>query len=247
MELSVNIRRVLYKERVALRDISFAPKEKSLVAVIGRNGAGKSTLLSAISALVPFDGEITLGGKDIRTYKRKELAKIISATPQIPRAPHIPVRELVAYGRSPYLGLTSRLSDEDFDIIENAINEADISHIADSYSDKISGGELRRVWFAMLLAQNTDIALFDEATAFMDADYENKFFRMAKALSERKTVIAVTHNLDAAVRYADYILLLDGGEQLFYGKTSELLSGELIERTFGVERFMSDGRIFFRA
>lgn len=247
MKLSVNTRRVCYKGVPVLNNIRFSPDEKSLVAVIGRNGAGKSTLLSAISALLAFDGEITVDGRDVRTYTRKNLAKIISSVPQIPRAPHIPVRELVAYGRSPYLKLGMRLMDSDLDIVGKAMERAEITHLQDAYADKISGGELRRVWLAMLLSQNTDIALLDEPTAFMDADYENKFHKLAWELSREKTVITVTHNLDAAVRYADYILLLDSGEQLFYGSTSELLSGELIERTFGVKRFTLDGKIFFRA
>lgn len=247
MKLSVNISRACYKGVPVLRNISFSLKEKSLVAVIGRNGAGKSTLISAVSDLLAFDGEITVDGRDIRTYKRKELAKLISCVPQITRAPHIPVHELVAYGRSPYLKLGMRLTDSDLEIIEKAMKRAEITHLQDAYADKISGGELRRVWLAMLLSQNTDIALLDEPTAFMDADYENKFMMLARELSREKTVITVTHNLDAAVCYADYILLLDSGEQLFYGSTAELLSGELIERTFGVKRFTFDGKIFFRA
>ena len=73
MKLSVNISRACYKGVPVLRNISFSLKEKSLVAVIGRNGAGKSTLISAVSDLLAFDGEITVDGRDIRTYKRKEL------------------------------------------------------------------------------------------------------------------------------------------------------------------------------
>ena len=70
---------------------------------------------------------------------------------------------------------------------------------------------------------------------------------MAKSLASEKIVIAVTHNLDAAIRYADSVLLIDGGEKAFFGSTEELLSTDLIERTFSVKRYLSGDKIFFRA
>ena len=96
-----------------------------------------------------------------------------------------------------------------------------------------------------MLAQNTDIALLDEATAFMDADFERKFVTMQKELSKSKTVISVMHNLTLAVAFADNVLLLDGGSQKFYGTPDELLESDLIESTFFVKRYISDGIIFF--
>lgn len=247
MKLSVNIKSISYKSAPVLKNLCFSIENHGLVAVLGRNGVGKSTLIGAISALVAYDGEVKLDGVDVRSHTRRSLAKKISAIPQIPKAPHITVRELVSYGRSPYLKLGERLNDTDMRIIDEAIEKAEIADLADSYADRISGGELRRAWFAMLLAQNTEIALLDEATAFMDADYENKFLSMAKSLAGEKIVIAVTHNLDAAVRYADSVLLIYGGEQVFFGTAEELLSTDLIERTFSVKRYLADGKIFFRA
>lgn len=246
MTLSVNIKNASYKGVPVLKNIDFSVDKPSLVAILGRNGAGKSTLLSTICGMVSFVGDISLFGREVRSYKRRELAKLVSAVLQIPRSPHIMVRELVEYGRSPHLSRLSRLSAEDIRIVDESMRSAGISHLADSYADKISGGELRRAHFAMMLAQNTELILLDEATAFMDVDYENKFLLMAKELSLSKTVIAVTHNLDLALRYADKILLLDGGEQIFFGSVADILSGELIEHTFGVKRYLSDGKIFFR-
>ena len=97
----------------------------------------------------------------------------------------------------------------------------------------------------MLLAQDTDIVLLDEPTAFMDADYERSFFELSKNLSKTKTVIAVMHNINLALQYADYIILLDGGRSLFFGKTEVLLATDLIERIFSVKRFSIHGITHF--
>ena len=81
--------------------------------------------------------------------------------------------------------------------------------------------------------------------AFMDADFERRFVIMQKELSKTKTVISVMHNLSLAVAYADNILLLDEGRQIFYGAPRELLAGDIIERAFSVKRYVTDGAVFF--
>jgi len=245
--LDVNIKGVEYKGKSILENIQFTPCEKSFTAVIGRNGSGKSTLISAISSLIKYEGSVTINGRDTRDFDRRELSLRVSAMLQNLKRPHMTVSELVALGRSPYIRIGQKLSKNDTDIIDNAINKAQISGITNSYVDKISGGELRRAYFAMLLAQNTDIVLLDEATAFMDADYERKFCELAKELSKEKTVISVMHNLDFAVHYADNILLLDKGRQLFFGSRDDIMKTNLIEKTFSVNRYTVSEITFFSA
>ena len=127
----------------------------------------------------------------------------------------------------------------------DALIKANVSSLRDCYLDRISGGELRRAYFAMMLAQNTDVALFDEATAFMDADFERQFVAMQKELAKNKTVISVMHNLTLAVAYADAILVLDGGKQIFFGTPNELLATDIPENIFHVKRHTVDGKVFF--
>jgi len=243
--LEVNIKKAGYKNKAVLRNISFSIPEKSFTAVIGRNGSGKSTLLSVLSGLAYYDGRVTVDSKELRELNGRERAARISLMLQQLRRPHITVRELVAFGRSPYLGIGKKLGENDRQIIEMSAKKADVSEIFDSYADEISGGELRRAYFAMLLAQDTDVVLLDESTAFMDVDYESKFFALAKSLSAEKTVISVIHNLDLAIKYADNVLLLDKGEKVFFGGVEDLLSHELIEKHFSVKRYVTDGKIFF--
>jgi iron complex transport system ATP-binding protein len=243
--LDVNIKSVALGKKEILRDISFAPENNSFVAVIGKNGSGKSTLLSAIAGLIPYDGSITADGVEVMSADRRSLAKAMAFIPQDIRSPHIRVSELVSYGRNPYRKFGEKFCENDRQMISEAIRLAELSDISDRYLDRISGGELRRAYFGMMLAQGTGITVLDEATAFMDADFEHRFVMMQKELSKTKTVVSVMHNLSLAVAYADTVLLLDGGRCLFYGSPDELLSEDIIERTFSVKRYSLDGINFF--
>ena len=245
MAIDIDIKRAFYGRREILKNISFAPTDSSFTAVIGRNGSGKSTLISTISGLAQYEGRVTIEGEDIKLCDRKKLATRISLVPQELRRPHITVEELVSYGRRPFLKLGEGPRDIDRELISKAMSDADLYDIGDKYLDMISGGELRRAYFGMMLAQDTGVVLLDEATAFMDADFERRFIGMQRELAMTKTVITVMHNLSLALSSADNILLLDNGEQIFFGSPEELLSTDLVEKTFSVKRYSSDGKIFF--
>lgn len=245
MRLDINIDRVILGKKEILKDISFAPDFASFTAVIGKNGSGKSTLLSAIAGLISYEGSVLLDGVEVSSVSRRTLAGIVSYLPQITMRPHITVGELVSYGRAPYHRLGKRRLPEDEIAIDEAILTAELQDIRDRYLDQISGGELRRAYFGMMLAQDTGTVLLDEATAFMDSGFERRFVLMQKKLSKTKTVVSVMHNLNLAVAYADNILLLDSGEALFYGTPAELLASDLIEKTFSVKRYTADGAVFF--
>ena len=247
MLINVDLKSVTLGKKEILSDISFIPHENSFTAILGKNGSGKSTLISTIAGLISYEGSISLLGRELSDIKKRELSRLVSFIPQNTPRPHIRVKELVSYGRAPYKSLKEKDACDSLDPVAKALEDAELREISESFLDSVSGGEQRRAYFAMMLAQNTDIALLDEATAFMDADYENKFLAMAKSLASEKIVIAVTHNLDAAVRFADHVLLLDNGEQAFFGSTEELLSNNLIESAFSLKRYVSGGRIFFSA
>lgn len=247
MSLSVQIQSASYRKRRVLEQISFVAESGTVTAVIGRNGSGKSTLVACLCSLMPFHGSVICDGVDLASLSGRERAQRRSAVLQSLNAPHVTVGELVAFGRSPYRVLGHSSDPEEQKKIERALQKADLVSLRDAYADRISGGELRRAYLGAVMAQDTETVILDEATAFMDADYQHRFLQMTCSLAreEKKTVISVMHDLAAAVRYADQILLLDEGRQLFFGSTEALLETDLIERTFGVRRFTADGRIFF--
>ena len=244
VSIDVNIKSIGYGKRTVLSDISVSFPDGSFTAVIGRNGSGKSTLARALLSLIPYDGQIRLDGIPAADMTAAERARLISGILQSPRAPHITVLELASYGRSPY-GPRARCAEEDA-IVEKSLRRASIFELRGAYLDEISGGELKRAYFAMMLSQSVNNMILDEATASMDADYENEFLRLCRELSrEGRTVVALMHNLEYAVRYADNILLLDGGGVKFFGSTEALLKTSLIEEVFSLQRATVGDRVFF--
>lgn len=246
MSISVSLKSVSYGKRIALKDVKFELPGGSFTAVLGRNGSGKSTLVGALLSLLRYDGVIAFDGRPASLMSYKERGKNVSGVLQTPRAPHITVYELVLFGRSTRVGGFKRYAEEDKLEVERALEAASLLSLREAYLDEISGGELKRAYFAMALAGGAKNLVLDEATASMDSDYESAFLSLERALADDgKTIVAVMHNLEAAVRYADRILLLDGGGQLFFGTTEQILKTELIEKTFNVYRETVNGRVFF--
>ena len=253
MELHCQIASLAYKKRRILHDVAFSAGAGEFIAVIGKNGQGKSTLIRALSGQMPYLGRVTLDGDELSALPVRERATRISLMPQQLTAPHITVRELLSFARAPYRSLSGR-SREDEQAIASAIRDADLESLADCYLDRISGGELRRAYFGMVLAQDTPLLLLDEATAFLDAEYEARLIGLVRrsAAERGKTVVAVMHSPEYALSYADRILLLSEGAVRFFGTPEELLSTGLPEEIFGLRRFTAcsaDGeeRVFFSA
>ena len=230
-----------------LTDINFTLRPHCLTAIIGKNGSGKSTVVSAINGTVPYTGQITFAGQDIRMLSQREKAKLISVLPQTLTAPHITVEELVKMGRNPYIDLGHRFTPQDISAVENALSYMELSDKKQQYVDSLSGGERQKAYLAMILAQQTRLMVLDEPATYMDISCENQFMQTLKSLQKNnhKTIITVMHNLATAVRYADRMVVMDKGRVIFEGTTEECLEKQIIENTFGVKKYLSDGEIFF--
>ena len=232
-----------------LRDITFAVRPHRLTALVGRNGSGKSTLLNAANQQLPYTGEILEGEKNLALISPRERAKTVAILPQAMPTPHVTVREMVAFGRNPYLDFTGRLTDKDRQMVDTALVDASAADLADRYADTLSGGELQRVRLAMILAQNTPIALLDEPTSHMDPSHEVAFLELLTDLKKRKkkTFLVILHDLTLAAEYADDIVILDGGEVVFAGTKEDCLAQKMIEKTFSLKRYTTENKIFFSA
>ena len=230
---------VRFGEKQVLHNVSFTLRPHRLTALVGRNGSGKSTLLACVNQQLPYTGEIREGEKNLALTAPRERAKAIAILPQTLPAPHITARELAAFGRNPYLDFTGRLTEQDKLAVEGALRDADALELAERYVDTLSGGEKQRVLLAMILAQNTPIALLDEPTSHMDLSYEAAFLALLRELKQKrkKTFLVILHDLTQAVRYADDLIVLDGGMIRFAGSREECLAQEVLEKTFGLRRY----------
>lgn len=244
---------VRFGDRKVLDDVSFRLRPHRLTVMVGRNGSGKSTLLNCVNQQLPYTGIITEGEKNLALISPRERAKTIAILPQTLPSPHITAREMAAFGRNPYLDFTGRLTETDKETVEKALRDADALELAERYVDTLSGGEKQRVALAMLLAQNTPITLLDEPTAHMDLYYEAAFLELLRELKQKrkKTFLVILHDLTQAVRYADDLIVLDGGCVVFSGSKEDCLKQEILEKTFSLRRYIleenGENRIFFGA
>ena len=234
-----------YGKKQVLFDLSFELERGKFTAILGRNGSGKSSLLSCIASQKRYSGKILLGECEISEIPPRERAKMLSYLPQNLPLTQFTVLETVAFGREPYTSF--KLSEADIEIIEKSIERCGISHLRNKKLTDISGGERQMAYLAMALAQDADVIMLDEPTTYMDAPNAREFLSTLKsAQSEGKTVVAVMHDLTAAVKYADNIILIDSGRIIFAGNREECIESGEIEGVMGVEKHsLDDGNVVF--
>lgn len=236
-----------YGKKEVLHNINFNLSTGCITALIGKNGSGKSTVAAAATYGVRTTGKIFLSDTDISLMSPKDRAKAISLLPQILPFPGITVEKLVTMGRNPYLGITDRMTDSDMEIIEHSLILTGTDKYRHMRLDRLSGGERRRAFVAMILAQDTPLVIMDEPAAYMDADYEAKLMDLLVSMRDDlgKTLLVVMHDLSLAVNVADDILLLDNGQLKFHGSSEECIRSHMIEEVFNVHmRPFADGNGF---
>lgn len=220
-----------------VHEVSLPITPASMTAIIGPNGCGKSTLLRALARLhKPLEGVVTLDGSDIHRRPTKEVARELGLLPQAPIAPAgITVRDLVARGRTPYLGAFTTWSRTDADAVEHALKDTGLMGLAQRPVDSLSGGQRQRAWIALALAQDTEILLLDEPTTYLDIANQYEVMDLLHELAAQgRTVVTVLHDLGQAARYADHVVLMSAGLVLARGTPQEVLTEKRVSAAFGL-------------
>lgn len=193
-------------------DLTLSCKSGEIIGVVGKNGIGKSTLLKTMAGLLtPLKGDIYLKDIKVRKIHRSELAKSISyVSTEIPHVSNLTVFDLVSYGRFPYTGWMGNMADKDNSIVLEAINHVGIDHITNKQINEISDGERQRAMIARALAQDTEVIILDEPTAFLDLPNRFGIMRLLNELAatKDKTIIFSTHDLSIAMQEVDKIWLM---------------------------------------
>ncbi len=183
-----------------------------LISLVGANGIGKSTLLRTLTGIQkPLRGAIFLNEKNIHDYQPLELAQHLSLvlTEKLPQS-NLTVFELIALGRQPYTNWLGKLSNEDFDKINQAIALTHIEHLATKKHHEISDGQLQIVLIARALAQDTPLIVLDEPTTHLDLFHKVAVFKLLKKLSQEtnKCILFSTHDIDLAIQLSDDMIVM---------------------------------------
>ena len=230
-----------------LQDISLSIPAGSITTLVGPNGCGKTTLLRAIAGqLDTMDGSLSVCGKEVSRYGRRELAKTVALLPQVRDIPALTVEALVQHGRYPHLGFSRQLTEKDKTIVAHAMAQADVSALAHRELKALSGGQRQRAYLAMALAQDTALILLDEPTTHLDLNRQFELLEQIQNLQAAgKTIVMVLHDLDHALRCSHHILLLDRGRLVQAGTPRELLSSGMLEQVFDISiRECPEGFLF---
>ncbi|MGQ0440276.1 ABC transporter ATP-binding protein, partial [Bacillus sp. B-TM1] len=101
----------------------------------------------------------------------------------------------------------------------------------------LSGGERQRVWIAMTLAQNTPMLFLDEPTTYLDIYYQLEILELVKELNEvyGLTIVMVLHDINQAIRYSDYIIVMKDGEIITKGNPNDVITEEMVKAIYGVD------------
>lgn len=222
-----------------LRNIELSVPAGQLTAVVGPNGSGKSTLLRLLAGLAaPESGEVLILGRELRQLPRRKLARTLAMLPQSRHVPeNLTVRELVAYGRSPYQSPWNySATAEDNSCIDQAMQLTDTAIYADRMFHTLSGGEQQKARIAMTLAQNTDILLLDEPTTFLDIAHQFDVMNMLASINRETgiTIVMVLHDLPQAVAFSHHMVALKRGAVAAAGNPRALLDADFLQKVYGL-------------
>lgn len=226
-----------YDGKAVVDNVSFEIKKGKITSFIGPNGAGKSTVMGLISRLIAKDnGIINFLDIDLTSWKSKELAKHLAILTQHNNIQmKLTVRELVSFGRFPYSG--SRLTKEDNEIIDKAINYMELTEYENRFIDELSGGQRQRAYIAMVIAQDTQYVLLDEPTNNLDIYHASNMMRTVRRMCDElgKTVILVLHEINYASFYSDYVCAFKDGKVFKYGSVNEVINKETLSMIYNVD------------
>ena len=214
------------RQGLALDRIDLGWPAGRLVALVGPNGSGKTTLLRCLAGIRAVQAGEVLDGGQPRPPRKRPDPRQIAYLPQEPLAePGTLVGELLLLGRSAHvrgnlaLRLSGRGSAADAQAMETALEQVDLAGTADQPIEHLSGGQRRRAFLGMVLAQQARVLLLDEPTASLDLPQADRLLGLLAQLARDQDllVVAALHDLPMALRHADEIAVLGHGRLLARG------------------------------
>ena len=236
-------------ETWAVQRINFAVGDGEIFGIIGPNGSGKSSLLKVLANMAaPQGGTVRLFGEPLDRWAREAVARQVAYMPQDVASDFaFSTHEMVLMGRFPHRqlrrwNLLGWESTEDHIAVEQAMAQADVTHLADREVGTLSAGERQRVLLARALSQQPRVLLLDEPTAHLDLQHQLDLCRILKRVHAQKgiTVVLVSHDMNLASQYCDRIMMMKYGRLMALGSPYEVMTPQNLESVYGC-RVLIDG------
>ena len=209
---------------------------KGFNVILGPNGAGKSTLLKAIFGLLRYQGNIYYDGVNLSKINFNKKIELISYLPQMDlNISPLTVLEMVLLGRLPELN--QKISDEDIKAVTEILKALNIENLITRTFSELSGGQKKMVFIAQTLVRNPKLILLDEPTNSLDLQKQLELCQFLKNFIELKKVdiVTVLHDINLAIRYADYIVILSNKGKLYdSGEAKKVITEKMLREVYGV-------------
>ena len=212
-----------YNNKKILKNISFKLFENERLCIIGPNGSGKTTLLKCLCNILDFQGSVFINNKNIKDIEVYKSVSFLSQSSEIYFDYN--VFDTVMLGR--YANFKDKLlsipTKEDKEFVFECLEKLNIIHLKDKLINRLSGGELQKVFLARAFAQNPKIILMDEPTNHLDLNSQIELIYNLQEWVNKdfRCIIAVMHDINNALNFADKILVLKDGNSKFFGYTSD--------------------------
>ncbi|MER8523146.1 ABC transporter ATP-binding protein [Mesorhizobium sp. M1076] len=218
-----------------LRNVSLTVEAGEFLGIVGPNGSGKTSLMSLLAGIrKPKSGEVLLEGAPIGALCRRVIAQRLALVEQqAETGERITARQAVELGRTPYLGPLSPWSSQDCHIVDAALENVDMAHLAGRLWHTLSGGERQRLHIARALAQEPKILLLDEPTNHLDIGHQISLLDLVQR--QDLTVVAALHDLNHAAMFCDRIAVMQGGRLVALGPPQEVLTEDRVRDVFAVD------------
>lgn len=228
------------KEKKILIQAGFQVHEGEFVGIIGPNGSGKSTLLKNVyKVLKPQEGKIMFMNRDLLTMSNREMAQQLAVVIQEQEASFdFTVEEVVMMGRHAKKKMMESENEADREIVHQTLRATGLYEIREQSFITLSGGEKQRAFIARALVQDTPCLLLDEPTNHLDIKYQLELMNLVK--TQKKTVVAVIHDLNIASMYCDRLYALKEGKIVASGTPKQVLTPEFIKEVYEVEAEIVD-------
>ena len=231
-------RELMFKEFLALKDVSLEVKRGESWGIIGTNGSGKSTILKSITRqLKVVGGNVFFDDTSLLKLPYKELASKMAVvlTDRI-KTELMTCHDIVATGRYPYTGRLGILTQEDECLVEEAMQAVHAQELGNRDFNAISDGQKQRVLLARAICQDPDVIVLDEPTSFLDVKYKLELLSILERMARQKkiTVIMSLHEIDLAQKISDKIICVKGETISHYGSPEEVFTEEIIRELYGI-------------
>ncbi|MBN1431369.1 MAG: ABC transporter ATP-binding protein [Methanomicrobiaceae archaeon] len=221
------------------KDLNLTLKRGELVCLIGPNGAGKSTLIRTITGIQPpLCGDVWLCDKKIEDHTPDEKAKTLSVVLTSPiEAGYLTAFDIVALGRFPYTNWAGNLTDSDRDIVISALASVGAKELTRRFIHEMSDGERQKVMIARALAQEPEMMVLDEPTAFLDLPHKIETMRILRTVARKtsKSILLSTHDLNLAIRCADQLWIINRAGNMISGVPEDLVLSGIFGSAFEID------------